>query len=188
MKIIFGLGNPGAEYAKNYHNLGFMVLDRVAEVLGCDIIKKGKKSVYGELNVNGERVLLVKPLTFMNSSGECVSEYVNFYKCDLSDVLVIYDDIDIDKGAIRYKPRGLAGTHNGMRSITKLVGSQDFPRLRIGAKNTNPEIPLINYVLMNIPKADMEIIAPALQRAQDCVRAFINGMPSDELMCEFNRR
>lgn len=188
MKIIFGLGNPGAEYAKNFHNLGYMVLDSVAEKLGCDIIKKGKKSVYGEINVGGERVLLVKPLTYMNLSGECVVEYVNFYKCDLSDVLVVYDDIDIDKGTIRYKPRGLAGTHNGLRNITKLLGSQDFPRLRVGAKNTNPEIPLINYVLRNIPKADMEIISPAIARAADCVRAFIGGAASDELMCEYNRR
>ncbi len=188
MKIIFGLGNPGAEYAKNYHNLGFMVLDRVAEALRCDIIKKGKKSLYGEAVFSGERVLLVKPLTYMNLSGECVSEYLNFYKCDLNDVLVVYDDIDIDKGAIRFKPSGLAGTHNGMRNITKLISSQNFPRLRIGAKNTNPEIPLINYVLMNIPKADMQIIEPALDRAKNCALDFIKGVSFDELMCEYNRR
>lgn len=188
MKIIFGLGNPGAEYAKNYHNLGYMVLDKVAEALGCDIIKKGKKSLYGEAVFSGERVLLVKPLTYMNLSGECVSEYINFYKCDLNDVLVIYDDIDIDKGAIRFKPSGLAGTHNGMRNITKLINSQNFPRLRIGAKNTNPEIPLINYVLMNIPKADMQIIEPALDRAKNCALDFIKGVSFDELMCEYNRR
>lgn len=186
MKIIFGLGNPGSEYAKTYHNLGFMVLDKLAEELKVDVIKKGKKSIYGETNVNGEKILLVKPLTYMNLSGECVIEYLNFYKCDYSDVLVIYDDIDVDKGLIKYKPKGQPGTHNGMRNITKILGTNDFPRLRVGSKNTNPEIPLISYVLMAIPKSESEVIGGALEKAEKCALGFIKGKTAEELMCEFN--
>lgn len=186
MKIIFGLGNPGAEYAKTYHNLGYMVLDALAEELQTDIIKKGKKSVYGETIVNGEKVLLVKPLTFMNLSGECVIEYLNFYKCALSDVLVVYDDINVAKGLIKYKPKGQPGTHNGMRNITKILGSGDFPRLRVGSKNTNPEIPLISYVLSAIPKSEQAVIAAGIEKAKNCAYAFIKGKTDEELMCEFN--
>ena len=125
MKIIFGLGNPGAKYENNYHNLGFLTLDILAKKLNCDLNKSGRKGVYGECNVNGEKVLLVKPQTYMNNSGECVSAFMAFYKVLPKDVLVIYDDIDIDKGSIRFRPQGSPGTHNGMRSITAHIG-QDF--------------------------------------------------------------
>lgn len=186
MKIIFGLGNPGAEYAKTYHNLGYMVLDKLAEELRVYVIKKDKKSIYGETTVNGEKVFLVKPLTYMNLSGECVIEYLNFYKCDLSDILVIYDDVDVDKGLIKYKPKGQPGTHNGMRNITKIIGSGDFPRLRVGSKNTNHEIPLISYVLTAIPKAEQPVLDGAIEKAKNCALCFIKGKTAEELMCEFN--
>ena len=117
MKIIFGLGNPGAKYENNYHNLGFLTLDILAKKLNCDLNKSGRKGVYGECNLNGEKVLLVKPQTYMNNSGECVSAFMAFYKVLPKDVLVIYDDIDIDKGSIRFRPQGSPGTHNGMRNI-----------------------------------------------------------------------
>ncbi len=186
MKIIFGLGNPGGKYENNYHNLGFMALDAVAEKAGVLLNKKGHKGVYGEKNINGEKVVLVKPQTYMNSSGECVAAFMAFYKCPIEDVLVIYDDIDIEKGAMRYRPHGSAGTHNGMRSIAEHVGTQ-FNRLRIGAKNTNPLIPLIDYVLMNITVEDAKLIAPVIARAGECGFDFLCGKTSDELMAKYNR-
>ena len=186
MKIIFGLGNPGAKYAGNFHNLGFMAIDEVAKKLGCTFNKQSKKGVFCETQVNGEKIILVKPQTFMNLSGECVREFYDFYKCDLSDMLVIYDDIDIEKGRIRFRPHGSSGTHNGMRSIVSHLQSQQFPRVRVGAKNTNPNIPLIEYVLMNIPKEDQADIAIAVERASNCAVAFANGKTFDELMQLFN--
>ena len=186
MKIIFGLGNPGTKYANNFHNLGFMTIDLVAKKLGCEFNKKSKKGIFAETSVNGEKVLLVKPQTFMNLSGECVREFYDFYKCDFSDILVIYDDIDIQKGFIRYRPKGSAGTHNGMRSILSHIQSQDFKRIRVGAKNTNPNIPLIDYVLMNIPKEDQADIAIAVERGANCAVAFASGKSDEEIMCTFN--
>lgn len=186
MKIIFGLGNPGAKYANNFHNLGFMTIDSVAKKLGCEFNKKSKKGIYGETLVNGEKILLVKPQTFMNNSGECVREFYDFFKCDFSDMLVIYDDIDIQKGCIRYRPHGSAGTHNGMRSIVAHLKSQDFKRIRIGAKSTTPDVPLIDYVLMNIPKTDEADMAIAIERGANCAVAFARGKTDDELMCDFN--
>lgn len=186
MKIIFGLGNPGKTYENNYHNLGFMAIDYTAKALGVLFNKKGRKGVYGETTINGEKVILVKPQTYMNNSGECVSAFMAFYKCQPDDVLVIYDDIDIEKGQLRYRPHGSPGTHNGMRSITLHVG-QNFKRLRIGAKNTNPQIPLIDYVLMNITEEDAKILAPAIERAGECGCDFAKGVTDDNLMAKFNK-
>ena len=185
MKIIFGLGNPGAKYEHNYHNLGFLTIDLLAKKLNCDFNKKARNGVYGECNLNGEKVILVKPQTYMNNSGECVSAFMAFYKVNLQDVLVIYDDIDIDKGSIRFRPQGSPGTHNGMRSIVSHIG-QNFMRLRVGAKNTHPEIALIDYVLMNITKEDFEIIAPSLVKASECAYRFALGDSAEQLRQAFN--
>ena len=186
MKIIFGLGNPGVKYSKNYHNLGFMALDLLAQKLGVSLNKKGRQGVYGECALNGEKIILVKPQTYMNNSGECIAAFLAYYKCDISDILVIYDDIDIDKDCIRFRPHGSPGTHNGMRSINSYVGGQ-FKRLRIGAKNTNPEIPLIEYVLMNILADDVALLQPAIERASECAYEFACGKTDEQLMQVFNR-
>ncbi|MBE5764079.1 MAG: aminoacyl-tRNA hydrolase [Clostridiales bacterium] len=187
MKIIFGLGNPGSKYENNYHNLGFMALDVISQKTGIVLNKKGRNGVYGEGNINGEKVFLVKPQTYMNNSGECVSAFMAFYKCPIEDILVMYDDIDIDKGALRFRPTGSSGTHNGMRSICSHIGD-NFKRLRIGAKNTNPNIPLIDYVLMNMIAEDKELVRPAIEKAGECGVEFLKGATADELMAKFNRR
>ena len=186
MKIIFGLGNPGSEYENTYHNLGWLALDRAADYLNCKVNKKKGKSMLGECFYKGEKVVLVKPLTYMNSSGESVREIVDFYKCELKDVLVVYDDIDLEKGALRFKPSGSAGTHNGMRSIVSQINSQAFPRLRIGSKNHDQSIPLINYVLMAIPKSERELYDDVFSRAADCILDFAAGLNAEELMCRYN--
>ena len=124
----------------------------------------------------------------MNASGDCVKPFVDYYNVKTSDILVIYDDIDIDKGGIRFRPHGSAGTHNGMRSIVERLDSEDFPRLRIGSKNTNPAIPLIDYVLMNIPAEEKAVILPALKKAADCAEDFAAGVEFDKLSCKYNAR
>lgn len=188
MKMIFGLGNPGEKYALNYHNLGFMVIDILAERLGVTTFKKEKNGLTATVFIGGEKTMLVKPLTFMNSSGDCVKPLVDYFDVPLSDILVIYDDIDIDKGGIRFRPHGSSGTHNGMRSIVSRLGSEDFPRLRVGSKNTNPAIPLIDYVLMNIPADEKTVILPALKKAADCAEDFAREMDFDKLSCKYNAR
>lgn len=186
MKIIFGLGNPGEKYALNYHNLGFMVVDVLAERLGITSFKKENFGLSATAFVDGTKVMLVKPLTYMNSSGDCVRAFVDYYGVDLSDVLVVYDDIDVDKGRIRFRPHGSPGSHNGMRSIVARLGQNAFPRLRIGSKNTNPDIPLIDYVLMNIPADEKAVIVPAVKKGADCALDFVKGVAYDKLACDYN--
>lgn len=186
MKIIFGLGNPGAKYALNYHNLGFMVIDVLAERSGITAFRKENDGLSATVFFGGEKTLLVKPLTFMNASGECVRKFVDYYGVSLSDVLVIYDDIDVDKGRLRFRTHGSSGTHNGMRSIVSCLKSEDFPRLRVGSKNTNPEIPLIDYVLMNIPQDERTLMSAAVKKAADFVADFASGTSFDRLSCLYN--
>ena len=189
MKIVFGLGNPGREYEKTLHNLGWMAIDIVAEKLYCDFFKKTQfKSMLAETTVDGQKIILVKPLTYMNLSGEAVSLVVNYFKVPLEDVLVIYDDLDIDVGAIRVKPSGQSGTHNGMRNIVMHLNSTNFPRVRIGSKKDNDEMALIDYVLSNIPKDKAEVYEKAVARAAECALDFVKGMPFDRLMNIYNTK
>lgn len=161
-------------------------MDYVCKEFNVSTDKKGYDGLYCQFNFNGEKVILVRPQTYMNDSGLCVSKVVNFFKCDLKDVLVIYDDIDLDRGCIRFRSSGSAGTHNGMRSIVRELNSEKFARLRIGAKKYEDNIPLINYVLMDIPKEQLEQYKTVFINAKDCVVDFIKGATADQLMCSYN--
>ena len=174
MKIIVGLGNPGEKYANTYHNVGFLTLDAVAADLGVSIDKRECESLTGSANVGGERVILAKPQTFINLSGKAVSALLGWYKAALSDLLVIYDDIDIPKGTFRFRERGSAGTHNGMRDIIASLGSGDFARLRIGTGKVPENIPLVSYVLMNITDGDRALIGGAAGEAADKAIEWLN--------------
>lgn len=132
MHIIIGLGNPGKEYQRTRHNVGFDVIDVLSEKLGIALTKSAMHGLIGEGFLDGEKVVLVKPQTYMNLSGQCVTELVSWYKAPMENVLVIYDDIDLPLGKLRLRASGSAGTHNGMRSVIGLLGRQDFPRLRVG--------------------------------------------------------
>lgn len=138
MHIIIGLGNPGKEYQRTRHNIGFDVIDVLSEKLGIALTKSAMHGLIGEGFLDGEKVVLVKPQTYMNLSGQCVTELVSWYKAPMENVLVIYDDIDLPLGKLRLRASGSAGTHNGMRSVIGLLGRQDFPRLRVGV-GTKPE-------------------------------------------------
>ena len=191
MKIVVGLGNPGKEYEKTLHNLGWMAIDIVAEKLNCDFNKKSQfKGMLAETTVNSEKIILVKPLTYMNLSGECVSLVVNYYKADLKDMIVIYDDIDIESGDIRFKPSGSSGTHNGMRNIILHLNDTSFPRVRIGTKReeADMEMTLVDYVLSNIRKDKREVYEKAVARAADCALDFVKGMDVDRLMNIYNTK
>ena len=157
MKCIIGLGNIGKEYENTRHNSGFIMLDKIANKYNISIDKKKKKCIYGEGNINGQKVALVKPTTFMNLSGEAIVEIMNWYKVELKDILVIYDDIDLNFGQIRYKEKGSSGTHNGMRNIIQNLKSEEFARVRVGIENRGDvPIPLIDYVLQKFSKDELK--------------------------------
>ena len=132
MFVIAGLGNPGKKYENTRHNMGFLVVDRIAEKCGISVNRMKHRALVGEGRISGRKALLVKPQTYMNLSGESVREVVDYYDVDLEDVIVIYDDFDLETGSIRVRKKGSAGSHNGMKSVISHLGSGDFPRVRIG--------------------------------------------------------
>ncbi len=146
MIVIFGLGNPEKKYEKTYHNTGFNVLDVFADKHGLQFTKTKYNGMMASGVVEGEKVMLIKPLTYMNLSGESVRQAVKALKLPLNKLLVVYDDVDLPVGALRLRKAGSAGTHNGMRNIVENLGSTDFPRLRVGI-GKDKQIPLVNYVL-----------------------------------------
>ena len=156
MIIIFGLGNPDKKYENTYHNMGWNALDVFAAKHGLEFTKTKYNGLVAQGVIDGEKVMLIKPLTYMNLSGKCVREAVNSLKLDLKNILVVYDDIDLPAGALRIRQKGSAGTHNGMRNIVAELNSQDFPRLRLGV-GKDPNIPLLNYVLARFSKENAEI-------------------------------
>lgn len=176
MYIIVGLGNPGKKYENTRHNLGYITLDQLAKKNNIRIDKSKFKSLVGEGIISGRKVLLVKPVTYMNNSGEAVREVVNFYKVEPENLLVIYDDLDIPLGDIRIRSSGSSGTHNGMRSIMYHLQDQSFPRIRIGIGAREPdedgEAPMgpsgdnmIDYVIGGFTKREVPFLEEACTRA-----------------------
>ena len=147
MLIVVGLGNPGKEYARTRHNVGFDVIDVLSEKHGIALTKNAMHGLIGEGFVGGEKLVLVKPQTFMNLSGQCVTELVSWYKPEMDRLLLVYDDIDLPLGKLRMREKGSAGTHNGMRSVIGLLGRQDFPRLRVGVGKKPEGWELADWVL-----------------------------------------
>jgi len=174
VKIIVGLGNPGKKYEKNRHNLGYMAIDKLSDKLNIELNKEKFNGLIGEKIINGEKIFLVKPLTYMNLSGNCVTEILNFYKLLPSSLIVIYDDIDIDLGKIRIKPQGKPGTHNGIRDITAKLGTEDFIRVRIGSGKPIQGQNLVDFVLSDFSKEEMQLIEKSTDMARDGVLEIIN--------------
>lgn len=188
MKLIVGLGNPDKEYLNTFHNLGFMGADEAAKILGAEFGKEKCRALVAETRFGGEKILIAKPLTYMNLSGESVRELISFYKTDLKDIVVIYDDYDLPKGALRIRENGSAGTHNGMKSIIKELGSENFARIRIGFNQGGDcRIPLINLVLSGIKKEDEELFKNSVHAAGAAAAEFAKGEPIDRVMQKYNR-
>lgn len=186
MYLIVGLGNPDAKYLKTMHNMGFMAIDILANKLGVEFNKKGFKGVYAMTTIGGEKVILLKPLTYMNLSGDSVQEALSFYKIPRKNLLVLYDDLDINIGSIRIRAKGSAGTHNGMRDIVSKIGGEDFPRVRIGTKPINDSRGIIDYVLSDIKKEDEEVFKKVLTKSADAGYDFASGKSLEEIMCKYN--
>ena len=162
MYLVVGLGNPEKKYFNTFHNMGFMCVDRLADKLGVAFDKCECKSVTAHARVNGQKVIIAKPVTYMNLSGQAVVELTNKYKIEKGNLIVVYDDVDIPIGNLRIRHNGSAGTHNGMRSVISCVGTTDIPRLRIGV-GVDKSIPLADYVLAKIPPEQR----PAVEQATD---------------------
>ena len=167
MYIIVGLGNPGTKYQNTKHNVGFMCLDLISEKWGIKVDKIKFNALIGEGNYKGEKVILVKPQTFMNLSGQAVNQIMNFYKADRQNLFILYDDIDIDIGKLRIRKKGSSGTHNGMKNIIYLLGYDDFPRFRIGVSKPPAYMDLANYVLSKFTDEEIKKLIPILNDAVD---------------------
>ena len=187
MFVIVGLGNPGSKYELTRHNIGFLTIDRLAKREGVRVDRIKFKSLIGEMNINGEKIILVKPQTFMNLSGEAVREVMNFYKVDLENLLVVVDDIDITPFTIRIKKSGSAGSHNGMKSIIFNLNDDKFPRLKVGVGNNERKIDLANYVLSGFEKKDQDKLENIIDTSCDAILDFIkNG--ADYVMNNYNNK
>ncbi len=166
MYIIVGLGNPGKKYEHTRHNMGFLALDLLAEKYGIKVDRLKFKALTGEGRIEGKKVLLVKPQTYMNLSGESVRDVMNFYKEPIENLIVIYDDIDIPEGTLRIRSKGSAGTHNGMRNIIYLLGDDGFPRIRVGIGGER-RMDLINYVIGKVTESEADALWDALNKAAE---------------------
>ncbi|MDE5593442.1 MAG: aminoacyl-tRNA hydrolase [Clostridiales bacterium] len=183
MKLIVGLGNPSNDYSGTYHNIGFMAADKVAASLRAPDFALDKKSnaYISDLNIYGQKVLLVKPNTYMNLSGDAVGFLARYYKIEPKDILVIYDDIDMSKGVVRARLSGSAGTHNGMRDIVAKLNSTDFARVRVGIGPKPNYMGLADYVLSKINSAFNGVMDEACGLAADFADDWIAGKPWQDL-------
>lgn len=186
MYIVAGLGNPGVAYEKTRHNAGYQALDRLAEKLSIRVSRKGFSGVYGEGVRNGERVVLVKPTTYMNLSGDCVQAVMHFYKVPPEHVIVLFDDIELPVGSLRIRANGSAGTHNGMRSVLACVNSDNVPRIRIGVSDERKG-DLKDYVLGRPGKEEQERLSAAFDAAADAAILLLDGRMS-EAQATYNKR
>lgn len=189
MKVIAGLGNPEKKYENTYHNLGFMVADNLAERLGAVYkLKSSLKCALAEGVIGSEKFLIVKPTTYMNLSGECIQKVLSYFGVEPCDLLVIYDDIDIDIGRIRFRPHGSPGTHNGMRNIHLMINTDEFPRVRVGTKPRREGIALVDYVLSKIPESEYDDLNFAIKQASDLAYDYLHGVTFDDLMQRYNKK
>lgn len=181
-RLVVGLGNPGDGYADTYHNVGFIALDVLSARFSASDYRVEANALSADtVTAKGDRIIFIKPQTFMNLSGDAVLRFSRYYKIDPSDILVIYDDIDIKKGTVRARLNGSAGTHNGMRDIVAKLGSTDLARVRIGTGFKPNYMDLASYVLSHIPSAERDVINRAAAAAADFAEQWISGVKWETL-------
>ena len=186
MYIIVGLGNPEEKYLKTFHNMGYIAVGDVAAKTGVKFKKRECEAFVAEANINGEKIIMARPVTYMNASGRAVKQLLAKYKTDAEHLIIMYDDYDIPKGSVRIRPSGSAGTHNGMRSVIAEIGTHNFIRIRIGIRDSEVNIPIINYVLSEVRKEDYELFISACGRAADAALAIAGGESVENAMTKFN--
>ncbi len=186
MYLIVGLGNPEEKYAKTFHNMGFLAAGDVAEALHVKFKKRECEASVAEGYLGGEKVIIARPLTYMNASGRSVKQLAAKYKISPKELIVIYDDYDLPKGHVRIRPSGSAGTHNGMRSVIAELGYSEFARIRIGIRDEAVDIPLINYVLSEVRREDYDLFSAASKRAAEAAIALASGEDFERVMTKYN--
>ena len=185
MYLIIGLGNPEKDYGKTRHNMGFNVINEISKEYSIDINKSKFKGLYGDGTIENEKVILLKPQTYMNLSGESVIEAVNFYKIPLQNIIVIYDDVDIDPGFVRIRKNGSSGHHKGMESIISHLHTEDFCRVRVGIGKPKFKAHMITYVIGYIPDEEQELLRKGVNSAKEAVIEIIKNN-IDSAMNKYN--
>ena len=185
MYLIVGLGNPEKEYSKTRHNMGFNTINKLASQYNIKVDKKKFKALYGTGIIVEKKVILLKPQTYMNLSGESIIEVINFYKIPLKNLIVIYDDMDIEPGTIKIRKKGRAGSHNGMKSVIENVQSQEFTRIRVGIGTPKNKSNMINYVIGKIPEEEIELLDDATTLAKNAIIEILKSNV-DMAMNKFN--
>ena len=185
MYLVVGLGNPENDYSQTRHNMGFNAINKIAEEYKINVNKNKYKGLYGNGTIEGQKVILLKPQTYMNLSGKSIKEVVDFYKIDLDNIIVIYDDIDIEPGKIKIRKSGGSGSHNGMKSVVEELKTESFKRVRIGIGAPEDKSDLIEYVIGAIPKEEKEKLNEGVELAKNAVIEILkDGI--DKAMNKFN--
>ncbi len=188
MFVIVGLGNPSREYKGTRHNAGFEVIDRISEKYNISVNIKKHRALMGKGMIHGKKVILAKPQTFMNLSGESVRSLVNFYQVDVAtELLVIYDDVSLSTGQLRIRAKGSAGGHNGIKNIISQIGGQFFPRIKVGVGEKPPKMDLADYVLGHFSKAEQQLMEEGYEMAVCAAETIMEGR-IETAMNEYNRK
>ncbi len=185
MRCIIGLGNPGKKYELTRHNVGFMAIDQIASELNIQVSDQKFKCNYGIGVHDSHKVMLVKPQTFMNLSGEGVRPLLDYYNIDMTKVIVLYDDLDLPLGRLRLRQKGTGGGHNGMKSLNQHLATENYKRIRIGIDRPDGEMPVVKYVLSKFSKEEQPLLGKVVERTSDAAIRFISE-PFEEVMTEFN--
>lgn len=185
IKVIVGLGNPGPKYAYTRHNIGFLTIDAISAELNVEVNQAKFKSLIGETSRNGHKVLLVKPMTFMNLSGEALREIVHFYKLPIDNLLVIYDDLDLPHGSVKLRFKGGSAGHNGLKSIIQHLGTEEFKRIKMGIGRPK-DGQVVDYVLGRFAPDEMASINQAIEKAKEASLAFLSEDDFSRVMNKFN--
>ena len=173
MKLIVGLGNPTVKYDKTRHNVGFEVIDRLVDKYNIPLDVSKHKGIYGKGKIEGLTVILLKPMTYMNLSGESIREVASYYKILPEDIIVIYDDINLDVGRLRIREKGSAGGHNGIKNIISQLGTEEFPRIRIGVGMKPPKMELVDYVLSRFSQEEQSLMDQGYERACEALKLLL---------------
>lgn len=185
MYLIVGLGNPEPEYSRTRHNMGFLTINELAKKYQIELSRNKFEGIYGTGIIENKKVILLKPQTYMNLSGKCIRQFVEFYQIPMDNLIIIYDDIDTEKGAIRIRKKGGPGTHNGMKSVVEQLQNGEFPRVRVGIGSPTYKNDMINYVIGNVEKEEFEILEKATKVAADAVSTIIKEN-LDKAMNKYN--
>lgn len=187
VKMIVGLGNPGSKYNDTKHNIGFMAVDRIVKKLDVNFTEdKNFKAEIGSDFINGEKIYFIKPTTFMNNSGIAVKALLTYYNISIKDMIIIYDDLDMEVGKIRFRQKGSAGGHNGIKSIIAYLGTQEFDRIKVGIGRPNGRMTVINHVLGKFDKNDEIMISNTLDKVDNAVNYYLQTNDFQKTMQKYN--